>query len=204
MGGCSEENVAPAWCRVGQRAPDGAGRAVNPPGSGPAAGGCAFGRLRGMPRKQAPHPWGLGRGIHAADGPAPPGPAAFPSPARGGLALGSKSRSSADQRSAPTKAQNTTAAARRFRSHEPPLPPLSGPPAGHRQGVGEGLRRTVGAMDGAIEPHGRVYGVSCAAPLPLQTDSNDAPTTTPDEPSQQDDPPPVGYDARPRSGRCTQ
>ncbi len=59
MGGCSEESVAPAWCRVGQRAPDGAGHAVNPPpGSGPAAGGCAFGRLRGMPRKQAPSPLG--------------------------------------------------------------------------------------------------------------------------------------------------
>ena len=31
-----------------------AGHAVNPPpGSGPAAGGCAFGRLRGMPRRQS-------------------------------------------------------------------------------------------------------------------------------------------------------
>ena len=49
-----------------------AGHAVNPPpGSGPAAGGCAFGRLRSSASQaKRPHPWGLGRGIHAADTPA--------------------------------------------------------------------------------------------------------------------------------------
>ena len=49
-----------------------AGDAVNPPpGSGPAAGGCAFGRLRSSASQaKRPHPWGLGRGIHAADTPA--------------------------------------------------------------------------------------------------------------------------------------
>ena len=38
-----------------------AGHAVNPPpGAGPAAGGCAFGRLRsGASQAKRPHPWGL-------------------------------------------------------------------------------------------------------------------------------------------------
>ncbi|KMU62076.1 hypothetical protein STRNTR1_3400 [Stenotrophomonas maltophilia] len=55
-----------------------AGDAVNPaPRSGPAAGDCAFGRLRSSASQaKHPHPWGLGRGIHAADtpatGPTPP------------------------------------------------------------------------------------------------------------------------------------
>ncbi len=53
-----------------------AGDAVNPQ-AGPAAGGCAFGRLRSSASQaKRPHPWGLGRGIHAADtpatGPTPP------------------------------------------------------------------------------------------------------------------------------------
>ncbi|MBA0421257.1 hypothetical protein D7Y22_09810 [Stenotrophomonas maltophilia] len=49
-----------------------AGDAVNPPpGSGPAAGGCAFGRLRsGASQAKRPHPWRLGRAIHGAHAPA--------------------------------------------------------------------------------------------------------------------------------------
>ena len=51
-----------------------AGHAVNPPpGSGPAAGGCAFGRLRSSASQaKRPHPWGLDGAIHGANGPAPP------------------------------------------------------------------------------------------------------------------------------------
>ena len=51
-----------------------AGHAVNPPpGSGPAAGGCAFGRLRsGASQAKRPHPWGLVGAIHGACGPASP------------------------------------------------------------------------------------------------------------------------------------
>ncbi len=57
----------PGWCGL-------AGDAVNPPpGSGPAAGGCAFGRLRSSASQaKRPHPWGLGSRIHAADTPASP------------------------------------------------------------------------------------------------------------------------------------
>ncbi|QGM04125.1 hypothetical protein FEO88_03975 [Stenotrophomonas maltophilia] len=49
-----------------------AGDAVNPPpGSGPAAGGCAFGRLRSSASQaKRPHPWRLGRAIHGAHAPA--------------------------------------------------------------------------------------------------------------------------------------
>ena len=36
----------------------------SPPGSGPAAGGCAFGRLRSRASQaKRPYPWGLGRGL---------------------------------------------------------------------------------------------------------------------------------------------
>ena len=51
-----------------------AGHAVNPPpGSGPAAGGCAFGRLRSSASQtKRPHPWGLDGAIHGANGPASP------------------------------------------------------------------------------------------------------------------------------------
>ncbi|MBA0455049.1 hypothetical protein D7Y57_02695 [Stenotrophomonas maltophilia] len=47
-----------------------AGRAVNPAArSGPAAGGCAFGRLRSSASQaKRPHPWGL----DGANGPAQP------------------------------------------------------------------------------------------------------------------------------------
>ncbi len=42
-----------------------------PPGSGPAAGGCAFGRLRSSASQaKRPHPWGLDGAIHGANGPA--------------------------------------------------------------------------------------------------------------------------------------
>ena len=37
---------------------------------------------------------------------------------------------------------------------------------GNCQGPGGWVRGTVGAMDGAIEPHGRVYGVSREPILP--------------------------------------
>ena len=51
-----------------------AGRAVNPAArSGPAAGGCAFGRLRSSASQaKRPHPWGLDGAIHGANGPAHP------------------------------------------------------------------------------------------------------------------------------------
>ncbi|MBA0304486.1 hypothetical protein D7Y36_16675 [Stenotrophomonas maltophilia] len=51
-----------------------AGHAVNPPpGSGPAAGGCAFGHLRSSASQaKRPHPWGLDGAIHGANGPADP------------------------------------------------------------------------------------------------------------------------------------
>ncbi|CAQ46769.1 putative penicillin binding protein [Stenotrophomonas maltophilia K279a] len=51
-----------------------AGHAVNPaPRSGPAAGGCAFGRLRSSASQtKRPHPWGLDGAIHGANGPAQP------------------------------------------------------------------------------------------------------------------------------------
>ncbi|SNT80951.1 hypothetical protein SAMN02744786_0690 [Stenotrophomonas sp. CC120222-04] len=51
-----------------------AGHAVNPaPRSGPAAGGCAFGRLRSSASQaKRPHPWGLDGAIHGANGPASP------------------------------------------------------------------------------------------------------------------------------------
>ncbi len=51
-----------------------AGHAVNPPpGSGPAAGGCAFGHLRSSASQaKRPHPWGLDGAIHGANGPALP------------------------------------------------------------------------------------------------------------------------------------
>ncbi len=51
-----------------------AGHAVNPPpGSGPAAGGWAFGRLRSSASQaKRPHPWGLDVAIHGANGPAYP------------------------------------------------------------------------------------------------------------------------------------
>ncbi len=51
-----------------------AGHAVNPaPRSGPAAGGCAFGRLRSSASQaKRPHPWGLDGAIHGANGPACP------------------------------------------------------------------------------------------------------------------------------------
>ena len=213
MGGCSEESVAPAWCRVGQRGPDGAGHAVNPPpGSGSAAGGCAFGRLRGMPRKQAPSPLGARprlarvrvlrtrqdrrwascptRPRHAS-GPCrgrscparPPLPAHHPAGAVGWL-FKDKGRSSADQRSAPTKAEDTTAAARCFRSHEPLLlTPLSGgpaAPAGNRQGGGQGTaqdRWRHGWRHRA--PRDGFTACPAQSPVPLQSDSNDVPTTTP-------------------------
>jgi hypothetical protein len=53
-----------------------AGHAVNPaPRSGPAAGGCAFGRLRSSASQaKRPHPWGLDGAIHGANGPARPCP----------------------------------------------------------------------------------------------------------------------------------
>ena len=55
----------PGWCGM-------AGDAVNPQ-SGPAAGGCAFGHLRSSASQaKRPHPWGLGRRIHAAHTPAIP------------------------------------------------------------------------------------------------------------------------------------
>ncbi|OWQ77927.1 hypothetical protein FEO86_09480 [Stenotrophomonas maltophilia] len=44
-----------------------------PPGSGPAAGGCAFGHLRSSASQaKCPHPWGLDGAIHGANGPADP------------------------------------------------------------------------------------------------------------------------------------
>ncbi|TIK68464.1 hypothetical protein E4416_18520 [Stenotrophomonas maltophilia] len=51
-----------------------AGHAVNPaPRSGPAAGGCAFGRLRSSASQaKRPHTWGLDGAIHGANGPANP------------------------------------------------------------------------------------------------------------------------------------
>ncbi len=49
-----------------------AGHAVNPQ-TGPAAGGCAFGRLRSSASQaKRPHPWGLDGAIHGANGPASP------------------------------------------------------------------------------------------------------------------------------------
>jgi len=49
-----------------------AGDAVNPQ-AGPAAGGCAFGRLRSSASQaKRPHPWGLDGAIHGANGPAHP------------------------------------------------------------------------------------------------------------------------------------
>ncbi|KAG1389869.1 hypothetical protein G6F60_013182 [Rhizopus arrhizus] len=49
-----------------------AGHAVNPQ-TGPAAGGCAFGRLRSSASQaKRPHPWGLDGAIHGANGPAHP------------------------------------------------------------------------------------------------------------------------------------
>ena len=56
--------------RVGDAEPS-PGHAVNPaPRSGPAAGGCAFERLRGdASQAKRPHPWGLDRAIHGANGP---------------------------------------------------------------------------------------------------------------------------------------
>ncbi|KAG1390158.1 hypothetical protein G6F59_015294 [Rhizopus arrhizus] len=49
-----------------------AGHAVNPAlRSGPAAGGCAFGRLRSSASQaKRRHPWRLGRAIHGAHAPA--------------------------------------------------------------------------------------------------------------------------------------
>ena len=48
----------------------------------------------------------------------------------------------------------------------------------HRESVGGGAVwgcRTVGAMDGAIEPQGWVYGVSCSPTPSRQTISNPEP-----------------------------
>ncbi|PSD13978.1 hypothetical protein C7E19_13380 [Stenotrophomonas maltophilia] len=72
-----------------------AGDAVNPPpGSGPAAGGCAFGRLRsGASQAKRPHPWRLGRAIHGAHAPATGPTPAFDSFQRSvGTALGGQIR----------------------------------------------------------------------------------------------------------------
>ena len=59
-------------------------------------------------------------------------------------------------------------------------------------------------MDAVAEPGTYLRRVLPGLPLLLSLSSTEAPEETPDEPDQQDDPPPVGYDARPRSGRCTQ
>jgi len=68
-----------------------AGHAVTPPpGSGPAAGGWAFGRLRSSAsHAKRPHPWGLDGAIHGANGPASPHRPTFDSfPVTVGLILG--------------------------------------------------------------------------------------------------------------------
>ena len=68
------EAAATAGFRWGAGRCGQAGHAVNPPpGSGPAAGGCAFGRLRSSASQaKRPHPWGLDGAIHGANGPACP------------------------------------------------------------------------------------------------------------------------------------
>jgi len=55
----------------------GTGGAVNPPpGSGPAASGCAFSRTRGSASQAVRlHPWGLLRNIHVSQSPRTPAPA---------------------------------------------------------------------------------------------------------------------------------
>ena len=208
MGGCSEESVAPAWCRVGQRAPDGAGHAVNPPpGSGPAAGGCAFGRLRGMPRKQAPSPLGArprlarvrflrtpqdrGRAScptrpRHASGPCrgrscparPPLPSHPPASAVGWLL---EARAEAVRTNGPHPPKHKTPQQRRADSEamNPRFcPRFRG--AGRARGTPPGSGR--GGCAGPLapwmapsSPHGRVYGVSCPAPFPIQTRNRQAP-----------------------------
>ncbi|MRI43960.1 hypothetical protein D5301_17205 [Stenotrophomonas sp. MH181796] len=56
---------------VGGVGPVAGAAASPPPGPGPAAGGCAFGRLRSSASQaKRPHPCKLGRRIHAAHAPA--------------------------------------------------------------------------------------------------------------------------------------
>ena len=185
------------------RGPDGAGHAVNPlrPAQPLAA---VRGRLRGMPRKQSALTLGA-RPRHPCRGrscPArPPLPSHHPASAVGWLL---EARAEAVRTNGP----HPPGGGGRFRSHEPPLlTPLSGGPAAPagicRRGEVAGRAGPSTAWMPWPSLQGRTCGVSC----PACHFSRSAATRrgrTPDEPSQQDDPPPVGYDARPRSGRCTQ
>ncbi len=142
--------------------PDGAGHAAStPPGPGPAAGGWAFGRLRSnASQAKRPHPCKLDRRIHAPHGPAPPGPpppTPHPPSAVGWLL---EARAEAVRTNGPHPPKQKTPQQRRAASEvmNPRFCPRfravrPRPRETVREGE-RGLRRTVGAMDGAIEPPG--------------------------------------------------
>ena len=167
MGGCSEENVAPAWCRVGQRAPDGAGRAVNPL-RGPAqplaavrSGACEA----CLASKR--HPWGLGRGIHAADGPAPPGPRCLPIPASAvGWLL--EARAEAVRTNGPHPPKHKTPQQRRAASEamNPLCPRFRGRPR-PRDTAREWERGCAGPLAPWMAPSSPMDGFTACPALPL-------------------------------------
>ena len=127
-----------------------AGHAVNPPpGSGPAAGGWAFGRLRSSASQaKRPHPWGLGRRIHA-----PHGFALAPRPSASSIACACLSRRVAGRRKIKFKGKSRSRRLFAF-AFAPALGLMHPRPQETVEGRPGGLRRTVGAMDGAIEPPG--------------------------------------------------
>ena len=164
-----------------------AGHAVNPaPRSGPAAGGCAFGRLRSSASQaKRPHPWGLGRRIHA-----PHGPACRLAPASDSfLRARNESRNSRSKEEAQSRIKSS--ANRGW--HLPSQIKLDQIPAAlagtcpeaegmavqdrwrHGPGACAGrvgqdaqprscrVRRTAHTSKAPSSPHGWVYGVSCTA-----------------------------------------
>ncbi len=133
----------PKGCGVG---PVAGGAASTPPGPGPAAGGCAFGRLRsGASQAKRPHPCKLGRRIHAAHAPAT-GPTP---PSTVGRDLSERLR----VRSVFLRKTDLTP---EFHSISDGFDPrMVWMTNRHPETVGGGavwVGRTVGAMDGAIEP----------------------------------------------------
>ena len=135
-----------------------AGDAVNPPpGSGPAAGGCAFGRLRSSASQaKRPHPWGLDGAIHGANGPAnPPHPAPdsfLRGPPRNGRR---KAKATRVARCALQKGQKQRGTRRSRVPLSNSVPTTQCSSIRHRETVRGGadwVRGTAGAMDGAYEP----------------------------------------------------
>ncbi len=181
------------FLRVG-RAGGAGGDAVNPaPRPGPAAGGCAFGRLRSSASQaKRPHPWGLGRGIHAADTPAPPTHPALDSFLPPAHTTG-RSREKAEAK-AKAKAKATAAGWRpRLCERSDPLLLLllisrGGSAAGICRGPGGWDWRGIRAMDGAAKPP----GTDSRRPRQSHPPWAGAPPPPPPPPGPPPPPPPPG------------